>query len=114
MASGTVKKETKPFAVNTGISGVSAVKSGNMVTLMIAKEVTDTTGGWKELGVLPVELRPALSLVLFCGYNNNAGSYNTNVVQDCQVLSTGQLDVYLFSNTLSVNVRATVTYPTSN
>ena len=114
MASGTVKKETKPFAVNTGISGVTAVKSGNMVTLLIAKEVTDTTGGWKELGVLPEELRPVFTLVLFCGYNNNASSYNTNVVQDCQVLSTGQLDVYLFSNTLSVNVRATVTYPTSH
>lgn len=114
MASGTVKKVTKPFAVNTGISGVSAVKSGNMVTLAIACSVSDTTAGWKQLGVLPEELRPAFSVILFCGYNNNAGSYNTNVVQDCQVLSTGELDVYLFTNTLSINVRATVTYPTSH
>lgn len=114
MATGTVKKATKPFAVNTGINGVSAVKSGNMVTLVISIPVSDTTGGWKELGVLPEELRPALSTVYFCGYNNNAASYNANVVQDCYVLSSGQLDVYLFSNTLSINVRASVTYPTSH
>lgn len=114
MASGTVKKATKPFAVNTGISGVSAVKSGNMVTLVVACPVSDTTSGWKQLGVLPEELRPVSSVVYFCGYNNDTTSYNANVVQDCDVLNTGALNVYLFSNMLSINVRATVTYPTSH
>ena len=113
MASGTVKKETKPFAVSTGITGVSAIKSGNMVTLTINVPVSDTTAGWKTIGTLPESLAPSFSIILFCGYDNNTGSYLTNVIQDCQIQGR-TISAYLFSGHLSIDLRATVTYPTSN
>ena len=113
MASGTVKKATKPFEVDTGISGVTAWKSGNMVTLFIASQVTNTTAGWKTLGTLPASLKPAAQII-FCGYNNSTNSYSTNVVQDCMLGMNGLLSAYLFSSNLSIELRATVTYPTSN
>ena len=114
MASSTIKKENKPFEVDTGISGVTAWKSGNMVTLIINCPVSNTTSGWKEIGVLPEELRPPFNYLYFSGYDNNANSYNANFVQDCSVTSAGRLNVYLFPDKLSIRIGASVTYPTLN
>lgn len=114
MASSTITKANKPFEVDTGISGVTAWKSGNMVTLGIYCIVSDTTSGWKELGVLPKELRPTITNIYFSGYDNNVSSYSTNVVQDCSVTKYGSLNVYLFPDKLGLRLSATVTYPTLN
>lgn len=113
MASGTVKKATKPFEVATGISGVTAWKSGNMVTLEIASSLSDTTAGWKTIGTLPVSIRP-VGLIVFCCYNNSASRYSDNTVIDTMLAQNGLLSAYLFSDALNVDIRGTVTYPTSN
>lgn len=113
MASSTIKKANKPFEVDTGISGVTAWKSGNMVTLDIACQVADTSQGWKTIGTLPVSLRPT-TLQFFSGFDNNATSHNTNFAQSCRVVINGDIGMFLYSDNLDVALRATVTYPTAH
>lgn len=111
MASSIVKKINMPFEVDTGISGVTAWRSGNMVTLNIACPVTDTSPGWKTIGTLPLSLKPDTTL-FFCGFNNDEYSYNTSVVQSCRVVHNGEIGVYLHTDHLDINLRATITYST--
>lgn len=113
MASSTIKKANKPFEVDTGISGVTAWESGNMVTLDIACQVADTSSGWKTIGTLPVSLRPTTEQY-FTGFDNNAQSNNTNFVQSCRAIRNGDIGMFLYSDNLDVALRATVTYPTSH
>lgn len=113
MATSFIEKATKSFQVDTGISGVTAWRSGNMVTLSISCPVTDTSSGWKTIGTLPLSLKPYMTL-FFCGFNNDAESYDTNVVQDCRLIHNGEISTYLYTDHLNINLRATITYSTEH
>jgi len=108
MASSTipVKSATE---ISTGITGVKAWVSGNVVTLKIAinTSITTTTAGWKELGTLPDRLMPPV-IIYFPGYDNLSSNRQTGLLQ-LAINASGIITVYLFANE-SARPYATVTY----
>ena len=103
-------------AVNTGISGVTAYKTGRVVTLIISIDpgVTAESFGWYNLGTLPQELQPINNLC-FPAYDNNA-EQKINQFTHAMFLHTNcRLNFYAYKDHLSNNKPVTVvTYLTSN
>jgi len=97
--------------VNLGISGVSCYKSGDVIQLVINKQVSESTGNkWLTLGILPQELRPKTQLN-GCGYDNSVSSYEAAKVIAYRILaSDGSISFYVFNDHKAFDFRAVVTY----
>lgn len=101
--------------VATGISGVSALKSGNKVQLWLwlSNSLTYTGPGWQTLGILPASIRPH-STFRFVAFDNQAPTYSNSPAIPMQVNSSGGLQVYVFSDKLSFQPMGGVEYFADN
>lgn len=91
------------------VTGITALRSGNVVTLSINKSVSASSAGWVSLGVIGERFRPPAYRYASC-YNNDDTSYNAMRPIQTRVGSNGSVDVYLYSDKLSVTARGTITY----
>ena len=101
--------------VTTGISGVAALKSGNKVQLSIQppSAISFSGAGWQTLGTLPASIRP-YSTFRFTAFDNQAPTYSNSPAIPMQLASSGGVNVYVFSDKLSMQPNATITYFTAN
>lgn len=90
-------------------SGITAYRSGRVVTLVISATATSSAAGWKIIDTIGERFRPPLE-TYFVGYNNSDKSSNNSRPLMMDVMPTGDVRVYLFSDKLTVAPRATVTY----
>lgn len=91
------------------ITGITALRSGNVVTLSINKSVSASSYGWTPLGVIGARFRPPAYRYASC-YNNDDNSYNAMRPIQTRVGPNGSVDVYLYTDKLSVTARGTITY----
>lgn len=101
--------------VTTGISGVEALKSGNKVQLSIQppSTISFSSAGWQTLGTLPASIQP-YSTFRFLAFDNQASTYSQSAAVPMQLAPNGKLNVYVFSDKLSMQPDASVTYFTAN
>ena len=94
---------------DTGIEGITGVRNGKIVQLNILKSVTAAEQGWYTIGTLPSSLRPAStcnSLAIDNGISKFLNSHYTNLI----IRTNGTIEVYMFSDKLSLFMATTVTY----
>lgn len=108
-----IQKSEEVQEVATGITGVTARKSGNIVTLVIAPSaITVSSASWHPLGTLPQELRPSMNL-RFTGFDNSAETYAASPVLPFTISASGAVSVYFFRDKLTMTPHASVTYITN-
>lgn len=102
-----------PTEITTEISGVAAIKSGNVVQLQIvtAKLTNAGENQWYLIGQLPQSIRPRRSTIFFAGYDNSAAD-RSNMALGLQINGLS-LFVWLKSKE-SASVRASICYITDS
>lgn len=90
-------------------SGITAYRSGNVVTLVVSASVTASAAGWKTIDTIGEKFRPPTQEYAV-GYNNNDSSWNASRPVMMAVSTVGNVNVYLFSDKLTVAPKATITY----
>ena len=78
--------------------------------LRILKQINSTTSSiWYNFANIPKDLSPNNDL-LFAGYDNDITIKNDSYPVEVKVEANGNLDVWLFSGTTSINLRTTIVY----
>lgn len=87
-------------------SGFSLYKYGRIAELTIApNNIQGQSEGWIPLLTLPQEARPIV-VIFFTSYDNT----NRDVVIESRILNSGEVDIYLYADRLSVSPRSIITY----
>lgn len=98
MVSGTIENELTPiYYTNTGISKVTAVKSGYTVTLNVAIDtaITGTANAWYNIGTVIDELKPKVGVTFLVSDNDILRSHILRLE------STGLLKIWIYSDKTS-------------
>lgn len=102
--------QAKLVVETASYSGITAYRSGNVVTLVIVAEtITASSAGWKTIGSIGERFRPPIG-IYSAGYNNSDTSWNNSRPLMLAITTAGNVNAYLFSDKLSVIPRATITY----
>lgn len=88
---------------------VIAYRSGNVVTLSISGTITGSATGWTTITTVGERFRPPGPRYTTC-YNNNDTSYSNSRPVMAVVNQAGNVNVYLFSDKLTVAPRGSITY----
>lgn len=104
-------------SVATGISGVTAYKTGNLVTLSCMYNTvisnSGSSGAWIQVGTLPSVLRPAVEMH-FVGFDNQSSANSrANMALQIKITTAGVISIYLFAGE-SAKPHFTVTYTDVN
>lgn len=111
MASGTIQQPMGLYEVDTGIDGVVGYRYGELKIVRVYNvTVTNTQQGYVTIGILPEALRPS-TRIQFCMYDNSSSSYATSTVIQSKIDDTNRkLEVWIFSDKLSVKPTGIVCY----
>ena len=102
-----------PVEVPTGITKVKAYKCGHVVTLIIFPSSITASTGWYTIGTLPSQLIPKDN-TRFSGFDNGANRYASSPSIPFLLDPSGKLQAYFFSDHLTMEPFATITYLTDN
>ena len=90
-------------------TNMRAIRSGNVITIKIAGTVSADNAGWYTIDTLDEQFRPS-DTVFGVGYNNNDTSWSNSRPVMLAVSPNGNVNVYMFSDKLSLAPRAAITY----
>lgn len=90
-------------------TNMRAIRSGNVITIKIAGTVSADSAGWYTIDTLDEQFRPS-DTVFGVGYNNNDTSWSNSRPVMLAVSPNGNVNVYMFSDKLSLAPRAAITY----
>lgn len=90
-------------------SGITAYRSGNVVTLVVSASVTASEAGWATIDTVGERFRPPTQMYAV-GYNNNDTSWSNSRPVMMSVSTAGRVSAYMFSDKLTLAPKATITY----
>ena len=111
LAESKIKASNITEVINTGITGVTTIKTGKTVTLRLSRTSQTYTAGWNTLGELPDVLKPYLAVNFTC-IDNSIARYSDANVFKCEIGQDGKLNVFIPSDKTTAVLLATVTYTT--